>query len=345
MSLKRFTRRVAGIGAGVALLMLGLEAPAMAATTVTAISPASGPNDCVVDITGTGFAGDDATAGYALTFVGPVAGPGDDVDATAWFPVSSTEIWATVPTLVPGTSYTVVETDPSGANTAGGTFLSTGLTGGSAGACAPTIASFTPVCGSAGDVVTITGTNLLSATNLETANSGGDVNFAPDYTAAGIAGQPIPDQSSPTSIAAIVPTGATDGAISVTTDVDANAATAGVQGVFSTTDFQVPPPDCAPVGGHARAITLKLAKKLVAKGKVSLSLSTDTFTDCIAGVPVKIQRKKNGSWKTIAKTTTNDVGKYKKKIKNKHGKYRSKAPKVTVNGEVCAGAKSRVVKH
>jgi hypothetical protein len=329
----------------VALLVLGLEAPAMAATTVTAIAPSSGPADCVVDITGTGFAGFIDDGLHVLNFVAP---DNTKTPSADWFAISSTEIWATVPPgLTAGISFTAQLTDPSGVNTAGGTFLSTSATaGGAAGGCAPTIASFTPACGSVGDVVTITGTNLLSAANLESANAGGDVFFSPDYdVAAKKATQPVPDLSEPTSISAIVPSDATDGAIEVKTGVDANAAVAGLQGVFSATDFQVPPPDCAPVGGHARSITLKLKGHLVAKGKVSLSLSTDTFTDCIAGVPVKIQRKKGGSWKTVGKTTTSDTGAYKKSIKNKHGKYRSKAPKVTVNGQDCSGAKSRVVKH
>jgi IPT/TIG domain-containing protein len=344
MSLKRFTRRAAGIGVGVALLMLGLEAPAMAATTVTAISPTSGPADCVVDITGTGLAGFEGDGLHVLNFVAPDGTT--KVVSTDWFAISSTEIWAAVPTLVVGTNYTAQLTDPSGVNTAGGTFLSTGVAGGAAGGCAPTIASFTPVCGSVGTVVTITGTNLLSATNLSSANSGGNVFFSPDYDVAGSeATQPVPDLSEPTSISAIVPSDAADGAIEVATDVDANAATAGLQGVFSTTDFQVPPPDCAPAGGHARSITLKLRRHLVAKGKVSLSDSTDTFTDCIAGVPVKIQRRVSGHWKTVGKATTGDTGRYSKHLKNKHGKYRSKAPAVTVNGEACNGAKSRVVTY
>jgi IPT/TIG domain len=335
MSLKRFTRRVAGIGAGVALLMLGLESPAMAATTVTTVAPSSGPTNCVVDITGTGFLSFQQTD-QNLVFVGPLTGAGDDVTVAQanWFALSSTEIWALVPTLVAGTTYTVQVTDPSGTNTAGGTFSSTGT---AAGGCAPTIASFTPLCGSAGDVVTITGTNLLG-----TGLTGGDVFFSGTTTAAT---QPVPDVSEPTSISAIVPSGALDGPIKVVTGVDTDPNTAGTQGVFTATDFQVPPPDCTPVGGHARSITLKLKGHLVAKGKVSLSLSTDTFTDCIAGVPVKIQRKKGGHWKTVGKTTTSDTGAYKKSIKNKHGKYRSKAPKVTVNGQDCSGAKSRVVSH
>jgi hypothetical protein len=96
-----------------------------------------------------------------------------------------------VPTLVAGTTYTAVLTQPSGTNTTGGSF-STGAT--SAGGCAPTITSFTPTCGWAGTVVTITGTNPLDASNLDSANSGGDVYFRRAATAGEtLAKQPIPD--------------------------------------------------------------------------------------------------------------------------------------------------------
>jgi hypothetical protein len=66
----------------------------------------------------------------------------------------------------------------------------------------------------------------------------------------------------------------------------------------------------------------------------------------VASVPVKIQRKVSGSWKTVGKTTTSDTGAYSKKIKNKKGKYRSIAVKTTLEGgEVCLKAKSPVRTH
>src|SRR4029453_9336376 len=199
------------------------------------------------------------------------------------------------PVLSPGTTYTVKLTQPSGTFTGGGTFLSTGAAGGPAGGCAPTITSFTPTCGSASDVVTITGTNLLDASNtFNTNNAGADVFFRSTATVAvppaGIgetkASQPIPDPSSPTSIQAIVPSGVVDGPIRVLTDVDADAATTGLQGVFSTTSFLTPPPDCPTAAGHTRSISLKLKDKLVAKGTVKSTEATP-FTDCAASVPRK----------------------------------------------------------
>jgi hypothetical protein len=336
-------RRVAGIGVGVALMVLGLQAPAMANTAVTAIAPTSGPTKCVVDITGTGFR-TFPDSSNTLTFVGPASGSGDDVNVTNinWFSISDTEIWANVPTLVAGTTYTVQLTQPSGTFTAGGTFLSTGAT--SAGGCAPTITSFTPTCALKSTVVTITGTNLLSATTLQSANSGGDVFFRNTAAGSTKATQPVPDLSEPTSLSAIVPSDIADGPIEVRTDVDTNPTTVGIQGVFSATSFLTPPPDCAPVTGneHARSITFKLKKSGAASGVVS-STEDPAFDDCVASVPVKIQRKTSSGWKNAGTTTTTDTGSYKKKTKGKPGKYRALAPAQSLGDPVtdkCLKAKS-----
>jgi hypothetical protein len=338
-------RRVTGVGVGVALMVLGLAAPAYADSAVTAVGPTSGPDNCVVDITGTGFRTFPDSVN-TLTFVGPASGAGDDVNVlnANWFSLSDTEIWGIVPaTLAAGTTYTVVLTQPSGTNTAGGTFLSTGDT--APGGCAPTITSFTPACGSAGDVVTITGTNLLSAANLTSNNSGGDVYFRNNTASETLASQPVPDLSEPTSISAIVPSGVADGPLHVLTGVDANP-TLGDQGVFSTTSFLTPPPDCPEVGGnqHARSISFKIKSTGKASGKVS-STEDPAFTDCVAAVPVKIQRKTNSGWKTVGKTTTTDTGSYAKKVKNPKGKqkFRALAPKVSLGDpvtDVCSKAKS-----
>ena len=340
-------RRVAGIGVGVALMMLGLAAPAYADSAVTAVGPTSGPDNCVVDITGTGFRTFPDSVN-TLTFVGPAAGAVDDVNVANanWFSISDTEIWAIVPaTLAAGTTYTVVLTQPSGTNTAGGTFLSTGDT--APGGCAPTITSFTPTCASAGVVVTITGTNLLSAANLTSNNSGGDVFFRNNAAGETEASQPVPDLSEPTSISAIVPSDVADGPIHVFTGVDANPAL-GDQGVFSTTSFLTPPPDCEEPGGnqHARSISFKITKAGRASGVVK-STEDPAFTDCVAAVPVKIQRKKGGAWKTVGKTVTDDAGAYVKKVKNPKGtqKFRALAPKVSLGDPVtdtCLKARSAV---
>jgi hypothetical protein len=339
MSLKKrhIGRKAAGVGVGVALLVLGLQAPAMANTAVTAVSPGSGPKSCVVDITGSGFNTFPDASG-TLTFVAPSGGTNVDVPNSDWFSISDTEIWAVVPTLANGTTYSLKLTQPSGTFTAGGTFTSTGPT--QPGGCAPTITSFTPTCGSAGDIVTITGTNLLDSQNmLNDPTAGGDVFFQKAGGGEIIASQPVPDLSEPTSISAIVPTGVADGPIHVVTHVQPSTTTTGV---FSATSFLTPPPDCVAPTGHTRSITLKLKKNGKASGVVS-STETTPFTDCVKAVPVKIQRKKKGGgWKSAGSTTTDDTGKYSHKTKGKPGKYRALAPATQVGTPAvdCLKAKS-----
>jgi IPT/TIG domain len=320
-------RRVAAVGVGVALMVLGLQAPASAAVTISALSPTSGPaaGDCVVVATGTGFK-EFPAAQMTVEFVtGGVA-----TAAADFFPIDDATLWVVTPALTAGSSYTLRvdnpgTTDPGISSTA--TFLAT--TG--AGGCAPTITSFLPTCTSAGNAVVITGTNLIGADLL-----GGEVRFSP-YAAAQVATHTVPDVDDVTSLSVVVPTGAADGPIQVTTDVGT---------VFSTTSFLVPPPDCVPDTGneHARSITFRIKKSGAAKGVVS-STEDPAFTDCVAAVPVKIQRKTSGGWKTVGKTTTDDTGSYAKKVKNKPGKqkFRALAPKVSLGDpvtDVCLKAKS-----
>jgi hypothetical protein len=311
---KNIGRRVAGVGVAVALMTIGLAAPAQAAVSITALSPTSGPAGCVVVATGTGFK-DFPKIDTTVSFVNGAT----VVPATNFFQFSDgLTLWVEAPVgLSAGTSYNLrvdnpATTDPGITSTA--TFLSTTAAGG----CAPTIASFTPTCASANATVTITGTNLQD-TNFD----GGDVFFSP-YTAAFEGTPVVPDVSDVTSLTVVVPTGAQDGPIKVITDI----ASGGT--VFSTTNFLVPPPDCVAATGHTRAITLKLKKSGKASGVVSSTEATP-FTACVNAVPVKIQKKKKGGgWKTAASATTSDTGSYSAKTKGKPGKYRALAPATTV---------------
>jgi hypothetical protein len=118
----------------------------------------------------------------------------------------------------------------------------------------------------------------------------------------------------------------------------------GEGAVFSANPFIVPPPgvvvDCF---SHTRSVTLSLRRHLVARGRVSVG---DGFTDCAAVVPVKIQRRVSGFWKTVASTTTTGTGAYKKRIRDRVGKYRARAPMVSLtSGEICLGATSPVRRH
>jgi IPT/TIG domain len=210
----------------------------------------------------------------------------------------------------------------------------TDFTNANPGACSPTITSLTPCGGSAGTTVLISGTNLLASADPATTQT--DVRFAP-YTAP--AEHTTPNAETPTKLSVVVPSGAADGPVRVSTfnDVDGEGA------VLSATAFQVPPPDvtCAPAA-HARSITLRLRRHLVARGKVSVG---DGFTDCAAPVLVKIQHRVSGDWKTVESTTTTDSGAYKKRIKDRPGKYRSVARKMNLFTDFCLRAVSHVRRH
>ena len=184
---------------------------------------------------------------------------------------------------------------------------------------APTISSFTPAFGPTGTSVKITGTNFSGTVSGATFTTTG-------VTFNNVAGTFV--VNSATQITATVPSTATTGRIKVTTP--GGSAT-------SATDFTVSKP-------HSRSVTLGLKKHLVARGAVSVG---DAFTACVANVPVKIQRKTSGGWKSVGSTTTDASGSYKKKIKDKPGKYRAKALKVSLNNgvDVCLGDTSPARKH
>jgi hypothetical protein len=374
-------RRAAGIGVAAALLVLGLEAPAFAlAPTITSFTPTSGQAGCVVTITGTNFdnpavsdvefnntnaanfAVISATQIRAEVAAGTTTGKIDvtNVDATATstadFTIAAGTCSPTITSFTPtcgpaGTSVTITGTNlldavnsagavtfntttasstsvvsatqitafvPSGATT-GKVKVDTGVGTAAtstadftvAATCA-TITSFTPTSGPVGTVVKITGTGFTGATAVSF-NNVAATTFTVD---------------SATQITATVPTGATTGKIKVTV---------GGGTVTSTADFTVSTV-------HSRSITLSLRKHLVARGVVSVG---DGFTACAASVPVKIQRRVSGHWKAVGSTTTTSTGAYKKRIKDKTGKYRAWATKVALNSgaAVCSRATSPVRRH
>jgi hypothetical protein len=175
---------------------------------------------------------------------------------------------------------------------------------------APTITSFSPTSGPVGATVTINGTNFTGATSVKF--NGVSATFI---------------VNSATKITATVPTGATTGTVSVTTP--GGTAT-------STSNFTV-------TTAHLRSITLSLRRHLVARGVVSVGVGGPTT--CVASVPVKIQRRSGGSWKTVGTTTTNDTGAYRKRIRDRAGRYRSMAPLITIGTDTCNKAVSNVVRR
>jgi hypothetical protein len=371
-------RRVAAVGVAVALLVLGLEAPAFAvAPVITDFNPKSGPVGCVVTITGTDFNNPNVTD---VEF--------NNINAASFRIDSGTSITAVVPATA--TDGPIEVTNASGTDD---TDNATGINQDfnvDPTTC-PTITSFTPTTGPVGTSVIITGTNFTGATAVTFNNVA-----ATTFTV-----------NSPTQITATVPATATTGPIRVTTPngtgssltnftiaaptITSFTPTSGPVGtsvvitgtnltgatavtfnnvsatfvVNSATQITATVPATATTGKikvttpggsatstadfvvstiHSRSVTLTLKRHLVAKGVVNVA---DTFTACEAGVPVKIQRRVSGSWKNVGSATTTASGSYSKKLKDKPGKYRALVKKLTLNNgaDVCKKAKSPVRKN
>lgn len=176
---------------------------------------------------------------------------------------------------------------------------------------APTLTSFTPTEGAAGTTVTIVGTGFTGATG---------VRFD------GVAASAF-SVVSDTQITATVPAGATTGPISVTTP--GGTAT-------SSASFTVQ----APLERHDRSVTLELRRHLVASGHVSSG-----FDACASNVAVKIQRWKDGRWRTIETDQTNANGRYREDVADRVGRYRALVPKLTTGGDVCLRDASPAKRH
>jgi IPT/TIG domain len=177
-------------------------------------------------------------------------------------------------------------------------------------AAMPTITSFTPTAGPVGTSVTITGTNLTGATSVKFNGVSATIT-----------------SNTATQIKTKVPTGATTGPITVTT---ANGT------ATSATNFTVTSPP------HARTISLRLRDSLVARGTVTVS---DGFAACADSVPVKVQRRVPGHWKTVKSATTSSTGTYRTHVRNRHGRYRSVAPIVVKGTDTCGRAVSPTRRH
>ncbi len=108
-------------------------------------------------------------------------------------------------------------------------------------------------------------------------------------------------------------------------------------GPFESLSPYPPPPPEPEAQTYTRRITLRIESRR-AQGVVKM---TDTVIRCRVDVPVRVQKRVEGVWRTVATTTTDAAARYSVRVGKKHGLYRAVAPqKVLVNGDVCTRAVS-----
>ena len=360
---------------GLTIAIPGAEAAFAAAPTISSFSPTSGPVGTSVTISGDNFRGSDPDVtsvrfnGVTATFTidnphtitakvpatattGPISVTSPDGTATS--ATNFTVTASPVPTItsfnptngpvgtsvvITGTGFTgatavkfngvsattftvnsgtqITATVPTSATTGRLTVTTPGGTATSAtdfsvtAVGSPTITSFTPASGPVGTSVTVTGTNFTGTTSVKF--NGVTATF---------------NVTNSTRLGATVPVGATTGTISVT-----NASGTAT----STATFTV-------TATHERTISLDLRRHLVATGMV---VANDGFAACAANVPVKIQRLRSGTWRTIDTTLTDVAGSYRERVRDRVGAYRAVAVRVELNSgaDVCARDRSPRERH
>lgn len=173
----------------------------------------------------------------------------------------------------------------------------------------PQVTGFTPAYGKVGTQVTITGSDFTGATAVRF--NGMDASFT---------------IVSSTQINAIVPAGATDGPIAVV----------GPNGTgTSTTSFVV-------TDVHARSVTFQLSGHLRASGNV---ITVDDFQACEDGISVKIQRRRDGVWRTLKVVVTDAEGRFATNLRDRKGLYRARAIKLENTQDICRRATSPRRRH
>jgi hypothetical protein len=186
-------RQVAAIGAGVALLVLGLATPAYAAIpTVTSVTPSTNAvAGCEVTIIGTNFQTNGGPA-TNVSFGGTSLGGSTEIVSID----SNTQLEATIPAATAAGSNPILVTNGDGDNTPA--FAYTTL---AAAAVCPGVPTFSPASGIVGSTVTISGTfnSIVTGVRFNTSTL------------------VTPTNPSTTGATAVVPAGATSGPIHVYT--------------------------------------------------------------------------------------------------------------------------------
>jgi hypothetical protein len=209
-------------------------------------------------------------------------------------------------------------TVPSGASTGKITVTTSAGTATSSGTftVGPRITSLSPTSGAVGTSVAIMGTSFGGVTSVRFNGTSATFSFV-----------------SANRVNATVPNGATTGRVTLTTP----GGTATSPANFTVSG-----------GVHERSISLFIGRRsgrtrLFATGSVSVN---DGYTACLRHVPVVIKRFHRGGWRWITTTSTGQNGGFRTPLANRGGRYRAKAIKITlVNGAVCVGQLSNVVRH
>jgi hypothetical protein len=95
---------------------------------------------------------------------------------------------------------------------------------------------------------------------------------------------------------------------------------------------------------HSRSVDLSLTegrRRLLVDGRVRVS---GGFASCVDRVPVKIQRRADGPWNTIARRTTTSAGRFDARLRLRRGRYRAVAPRTSSPTDICLTAASAALR-
>jgi len=104
-------------------------------------------------------------------------------------------------------------------------------------------------------------------------------------------------------------------------------------------------PDPEPGGDHEMALSLRLRKHLIAKGRLT---AVDGYTPCASGAPIGVFKfvKRTQSFKFLKETATSSTGTWKIRLRDRTGHYAALAPEGPVDEQnFCLEAISGVKRH
>jgi hypothetical protein len=103
------------------------------------------------------------------------------------------------------------------------------------------------------------------------------------------------------------------------------------------------PSDGPAVERHARSITLELSGHLDAGGRVR---AKDDFRQCVAKVPVMVQKKRGSGWDVVERARTNGRGSYDVHLPDSPGTYRARAKSfMATDADECGAATSKTARN